>query len=232
MVTDTDTSMQVTALRGEQDGARSDHAGREPLLEIRNLSFGRDDVPLLRDLQFSLATGQILLIEGGNGSGKTTLLRILCGLLEPWTGEIRWQGRDIRTCYPDYLRTLSYVGHGNGIKLGLTPMENLAIARELAATDGQTDLAGILRSIGLAGHLDAPARSLSAGQRRRLALARLLFSGKRLWILDEPLTSLDEAGRNMLKSLFNEHLAAGGAIIMTSHDPFSLQGVAMVRLRL
>ena len=224
--------MQVTALHGEQDGERPDDAGREPLLAIHNLSFGRDDVPLLRDLQFSVATGQILLIEGDNGSGKTTLLRLLCGLLEPWTGEIRWQGRDIRACYPDYLRALSYVGHGNGVKLGLTALENLAVTRELAATDGQTDLTDILRSMGLAGHVDSQARSLSAGQRRRLALARLLFSGKCLWILDEPLTALDETGRIMLKNLFNEHLAGGGAIIMTSHDPFSLPGGVMVRLRL
>ncbi|MEJ2760218.1 MAG: cytochrome c biogenesis heme-transporting ATPase CcmA [Gammaproteobacteria bacterium] len=202
------------------------------LLQACDLSFGRDDIPLFSDLQLSLPQGQILLIEGDNGSGKTTLLRLLCGLLEPWAGEIRWRGRDVRTCYPDYLQSLCYIGHGNGVKHGLTARENLAVARALSGVVGRPDLAGILQRFGLDRHADAPAQSLSAGQRRRLALARLLLGGKRLWILDEPLTALDATGRTMLKTVFNEHLAQGGTVIMTSHDPFSLEGAPLVRMRL
>jgi len=189
-------------------------------------------VPLFQELDFSLAGGQLLLIEGDNGSGKTTLLRLLCGLLEPWTGDIHWQGMDIRNCYSNYLRALCYVGHASAVKHGLTPRENLAIARDLSAVDGDPDLDDMLQRFGLGRHMDTPAQSLSAGQRRRTALARLLFGGKPLWILDEPLTSLDAASRDMIRDLFREHLAARGAIIMTSHDPFSLEGTATARLRL
>jgi len=219
-------------LPGEQAVARPGESGRGELLDIRDLSFGRDDVPLFQDLQFGLAAGQLLLVEGDNGSGKTTLLRLLCGLLEPWSGEIRWRGNDIRSCYTDYLAALSYVGHANGVKHGLTPLENLAVARDLAAVGGRPDLPAMLRRLGLHRHADTPVQALSAGQRRRLALARLLFGGKPLWILDEPLTSLDAAGRELIKSLFRDHLAQDGGIIMTSHDAFSLDGVATARMRL
>ena len=217
---------------GEQVVANPLAAAGDALLEIRDLAFGRDEEPLFQDLHFGLAAGQLLLIEGDNGSGKTTLLRLLCGLLEPWSGEIRWRGNDIRICYADYLAALSYVGHANGVKHGLTPLENLAVARDLAAVDGDPDLPAILRRLGLHRHADTPVQVLSAGQRRRLALARLLFGGKPLWILDEPLTSLDAAGRELIKSLFRDHLAQGGGIIMTSHDAFSLDGVATARMRL
>lgn len=221
--------MQET-VTGEQTAAGPTAA--PVLLEVCDLSFGRDDIPLFSDLHLRLSQGQILLIEGDNGSGKTTLLRLLCGLLEPWAGEIRWEGRDVRTCYPDYLQSLCYIGHGNGVKHGLTARENLAVALALSGLDSRPDLAGILRRFGLDQHADAPAQTLSAGQRRRLALARLLLGGKRLWILDEPLTALDAAGRTMLKAIFNEHLDEGGTVIMTSHDPFSLEGAPLVRMRL
>lgn len=207
-------------------------AGEACLLAIRGLICARNDVTLLRDLEFGLQSGRILLIEGENGSGKTTLLRILCGLLEPEAGEVLWYGRDIRNDYSAYLRALCYVGHGNGIKLGLTPRENLALARDLAAAPRNADLGAVLERVGVGRYADVPAQYLSAGQRRRLALARLLLDRRPLWILDEPFTSLDASGRSLLRGIFKDHLAAHGAIVMTSHDPIVWRDPPVQRLGL
>lgn len=225
--------MQVDSLSAEPgDSPLSATAPEDALLAIRGLTCTRNDVPILRDLAFTLAPGQILLIEGENGSGKTTLLRILCGLLEPDAGEILWRGDSIHADYSGYLRDLCYVGHGNGIKLGLTPLENLAFIRKLSAVDPYADLFGILNRFGLEKLIDMPAQYLSAGQRRRLALSRLLLEHKPLWILDEPFTSLDAGGRRLLRSLFNDHLSREGAVIMTSHDHFSWDEPSLRRLKL
>lgn len=203
-----------------------------PLLAVRDLYCARNDIPVFRDIVFAVHSGRILLIEGENGSGKTTLLRTLCGLLEPEAGEVLWRGTDIRNDYHSYLREICYVGHDDGIKPGLTPQENLVFARDLSSHDCRIDPAPILGRFGLARFDGLPARYLSAGQRRRLALSRLLLMHKPLWILDEPMTALDEAGRNLLRDMFRDHLSGGGAVIMTSHDLFSVDGFCIERLRL
>lgn len=219
------------APRHSTESAVADIPSR-PLLAVHDLCCVRNDMPVFRDLAFTVHSGRILLIEGENGSGKTTLLRILCGLLEPESGEVSWRGTDIRNDYHSYLREICYVGHGDGIKPGLTPQENLAFARDLSTSDCRIDPAPILKRFGLQRFDGLPARYLSAGQRRRLALSRLLLVQKSLWILDEPMTALDEAGRNLLRDMFRDHLSGGGAVIMTSHDPFSADGLHIERLRL
>lgn len=228
------TSMQADSLFAEHHGSLSSAADStvRPLLAVRGLCCARNDISVFRDLAFTLLPGRILLIEGDNGSGKTSLLRILCGLLEPEAGEVSWRGSDIRDDYRSYLRDICYVGHNDGIKSGLTPPENLAFARDLSASCSCVDPAPVLQRFGLERYDELPARYLSAGQRRRLALSRLLLERKSLWILDEPLTALDEAGRNLLRDMFRDHLAAGGAVLMTSHDPFTGDGLSIERLRL
>ncbi len=227
------TPMQADPLSAENHGStRPASRPGGPLMSVRDLSCTRNDVPVFGDIAFSLFPGQVLLIEGENGSGKTTLLRVLCGLLEPETGEVLWQGGNIRLDYSAYLREIWYVGHGNGIKLGLTPLENLAFSRDLSAAGSSADLADILKRFGLGRVYDVPAQYLSAGQRRRLALARLLLDRRPVWILDEPFTSLDEHGRRMLRELFSDHLDRNGAVIMTSHDAFSWNEASLQRLSL
>ncbi len=202
------------------------------LLDVRNLTCSRSDTILFRGLAFAVNTGEVLQVEGANGSGKTTLLKTLCGFIEPDTGEVFWQGRNIRDCMDDFLPALHYVGHTNGIKTNLSCIENLRVAHALARRGRTADWSSILVQYGLAGYEGHPAHLLSSGQRRRLALARLSVCHADLWILDEPFTSLDEAGRAMLKEIFRNHLDSGGSIILTSHDEIAWDGITVRKLRL
>ena len=197
--------------------ARATHAGT--LVEARGLACLRGDRRLFRDLDLELSPGHALHLRGPNGSGKTTLLRILCGLTLPESGEVRWLGEP-RPPRSDTL--LAYVGHSDGIKLELSPRENLRVAQALAAGDAQRDLDAALASFGLAGFADVLCRTLSAGQRRRVALSRLLLGGARIWILDEPFTALDTRAAATLYALIESHLAEGGGVVLTSHHPLEL----------
>lgn len=199
-------------------------------LVVRDLTCSRYDELLFKDICFELQQGQLLQIEGENGSGKTTLLKTLCGFIEPDGGEISWCGQNIREVPEPYHADLNYLGHSNGIKPGLTCLENLRFSGALAAQILTTDIDALLEKYGLYGYQDTYAYSLSAGQRRRLALARLSLCSTRLWILDEPFTSLDEKGRNNMKDIFYQQLAAGGLIIMTSHDLDLWDRIEPVRL--
>ena len=199
---------------------------------VSNLSYGRGDARLFRALDFNLAAGQLLEVTGANGSGKTTLLRIACGFIEPDAGEIRWRGRDIRTHAGEYLRDICYVGHLNGIKLGLTPLENLTVARALSGQSEKISLPGVLAKFKLDHYKDIPAQKLSSGQRRRLALARLLIYRARLWLLDEPCISLDEEGKKLVWELLRDHLGSGGAAIMASHDFIQIDNISINRINL
>ncbi len=187
------------------------------LFSAENLECIRNDRLLFSHLDFSLDPGEILHVEGENGSGKTSLLRILCGLSPPASGEIYWQGESVRKNRGRFLEKLAYIGHQAGIKGDLTPLENLALVLKLHPADGEPDLSEVLIHVGLQGHEDVPARTLSAGQRQRIALARLLLQKAVLWILDEPFTSLDVNGRAWLQDLLDRHLKKGGMIILTAH---------------
>jgi heme exporter protein A len=190
-------------------------------LEARELACIRDDRTLFSSLEFRLERGQALVLEGRNGSGKTSLLRILCGIRLPDAGCINWCGEDINRLGADYHEHTAYVGHRDGIKLDLTPLENLAMARALGKPNDST-LEDALEKVDLYGYEDVLTRNLSAGQQRRLALARLLVTDTVLWILDEPFTSLDTHGIKTIEHLLDLHTGNGGMLAVTSHHAVNL----------
>lgn len=187
-------------------------------LAATGLTSFRGDRLLFRDLTLTLVPGEFIHVHGPNGSGKTTLLRILCGLTLPTEGEVCWRGRDIRADATAYRREVLYVGHANGVKLELTALENLRFAQALGAEDTGLALEAVLDRFQLGGFEDTLARALSAGQQRRVALARLLACRATLWILDEPFAALDRSGQEMLEDLLDEHLARGGMALLSSHQ--------------
>ncbi len=191
-------------------------------LEIRNLSCTREDRSLFSGLNFKLAPGQALQIEGPNGSGKTTLLRILCGLRLPDDGAIYWNDTDIQEQRSNYLGNLAYIGHNHGVKGELTPLENLRVARAMSLFSNDITEDEALARVGLFGFEDVPARTLSAGQCRRVALARLLITPAPLWILDEPFTAIDIQGQQQIEEMITHHVLQGGMAILTSHHPLDL----------
>ena len=163
-------------------------------------------------------------IEGPNGVGKTSLLRLLTGLSQPFAGEVCWNGENIRHCRDEYHANLLYLGHQPGVKAALTPFENLKFYQQLHhPQQTETDLWLILARVGLAGFEENPTGQLSAGQQRRVALARLWLSQKAaLWILDEPFTAIDKQGVKVLEQLFLAHAERGGMVILTTHQDLTL----------
>ena len=200
-------------------------------LQARELECIRDERTLFSNLEFSLEAGQALLLEGRNGSGKTSLLRILCGIRLPDAGMITWDGTDINRLGADYHQHTAYVGHRDGIKLDLTPLENLAMSRALGKPNDIT-LEAALDKVDLYGFEDVLTRNLSAGQKRRLALARLLVTDTVLWILDEPFTSLDVHGIQIIEELLETHTAGGGMLAVTSHHTVNLNDTPVQRINL
>ena len=197
------------------------------LLQGSGLSCIRDDRVLFEGLDFALQAGQVLLLEGKNGSGKTSLLRILCGFREPDAGQVFWCNEAINDSR--YYADMAYVGHLDGVKKELTVMENLKVALALGQI-GAYSIQQALTKVHLAGYDDVLVQALSAGQKRRLSLARLLITHNTLWILDEPFTSLDKQGIALIESLMTEHCADGGMIVLTSHHDIDLQGVDVQRV--
>ena len=189
----------------------------QPLLECRGLGFARNEERVFGPLDFRLDAGEALQVLGGNGAGKTTLLRVLAGLLPAGSGEVRVKGRPVDR---DHLaRGSAFLGHLPGHKGELTALENL---RFTAAMQGSAvDPEAALASVGLAGHEDTLARRLSAGQNKRLALARLGLSPARLWLLDEPYANLDLDGIALVNALVTAHVAAGGSVLLTTHGAYA-----------
>lgn len=201
-------------------------------LDAENLTCIRDDRTLFSDLSFRVESGQALVVSGRNGSGKTTLLRTLSGMRMPDEGSIRWCGDDIYRLGSDYNACTAYVGHRDGNKLDLTPLENLAFVRSLGDPHPDLQPAQALATVDLAGFEDVATRNLSAGQQRRLALARLLITRAPLWILDEPFTSLDTHGIAIMEELAHNHLVNGGMLVVTSHHMVNLDSTAVIPLNL
>jgi heme exporter protein A len=199
-------------------------------LSAHDLQCIRDDRILFEGLNFSLSPGQVLQVEGHNGSGKTSLLRILCGLTLPAEGQVRWRGEDIQDSRAEYCAQLCYVGHAHGVKGELTPLENLEIACALGPPTNGLGLREALANIGLRGFEEVAARTLSAGQRRRVALARLLVSRAAVWILDEPFTSLDKAGMEYVEHLLDRHARQGGIAVVTSHHTVRCEHASRLHL--
>ena len=195
------------------------------MLTAHNLACVRGERRLFAGLEFAIAPGEWVHVRGENGAGKTSLLRLLVGLMPPAEGEIRWDGTDVRKLAEEYRRHLLFLGHHGAVKEELSALENLQIASRL---DGETltDRAalGALQRFGLKGREELPVRFLSAGQKRRVLLARLVTKKARLWILDEPFTALDVKAVDMLSALIGEHLAEGGMAVLTSHQAMPMPG--------
>jgi heme exporter protein A len=200
------------------------------MLEALDLECERGGRRLFQNLSLSVSEGEVLRISGPNGSGKTSLLKILCGLLPPAAGEVRWKGRSIRSLREEYSRQLLFLGHAPAVKDELTAAENLRIACTLAGLS--VSAAEVAAAVGRFGiPADTALRQLSQGQRRRAALARLALSGKvLLWLLDEPFTALDAAAAELTKSLLREHGARGGTVVYTTHEDAGLQDARVIEL--
>jgi heme exporter protein A len=204
------------------------------MLEAVNLTCERGERLLFSRRSFSAENGTLLRVAGPNGTGKTSLLRIMCGLLEPTAGEIRWKGGNIRRLREEYWKDLVYIGHLNGVKDDLTVRENLRVSVRVAGRHAdEAQLARALEAVGLAGFEDSMARFLSQGQRRRVALARLYVSEEvPLWILDEPFTALDVRGVAHLSALIARHIQNGGTVVLTTHQEVPVEAARRKRVDL
>lgn len=201
------------------------------MLSALGLSCVRGERRLFAPLDLAVGAGEWLHVRGENGAGKTSLLRVLAGLAHPAEGEIRWDGKPIHDTESGYRQDRLFFGHQGALKDDLTPLENLSFA---AAMDGAElteaqALAALVR-FGLRGRADLPVRVLSAGQKRRVMLARLATRKARLWVLDEPFTALDTKAVDLLTTLVAEHLAGGGMAVITSHQAVPLSGGRVVQL--
>lgn len=196
------------------------------MLNASGLYCERDDRVLFQGLDLSVSAGQVLQVQGSNGSGKTTLLRILCGLNSDFRGEIRWHGEPVSRARTEFHGGLFYLGHAPAIKKILTPMENLRwfCASQGARPEGdeRASIRSALAEFGLRGYDEVPCFMLSAGQQRRVSLARLMLTPARLWVLDEPFTALDRKGVGELELFLASHVEAGGAVILTTHHPLEM----------
>lgn len=205
-----------------------------PLLQTLDLYCERDGRPLVQQLNLSVEPGQIYRVEGPNGSGKTTLLRVLCGLSSRYQGELRWQGQAMHSVRPEFNAQLLYLGHSSGVKAVLTPRENLAWHTSLhgiGATAARPLIRAALERVGLYGYEDSPCYTLSAGQQRRVGLARLFLGQPLLWVLDEPFTAIDKHGVVELESWIADYAGGGGAVILTTHHELVIdQPIHAVRL--
>jgi heme exporter protein A len=195
------------------------------MFSVSNLSCSKGDKRLFSGVSFTLQPGQWLHLEGDNGVGKTSLLRLACGLSALEDGEITWNHQAVSKDPQTFRANLAYLGHQLALKDDLSPLENLQtdaaiVGRQLTASDAKQALA----QMGLRGRENLPVRVLSQGQKRRTALARLLVSSAKLWVLDEPFVALDTMAQNALSEVINAHLAKQGMVLLTSHQAVSLGG--------
>jgi heme exporter protein A len=195
------------------------------MLTASNLSCTRGDRSLFTGVEVALQPGQWLHVRGANGSGKTSLLRLLAGLSQPALGEIRWDGKAVAEDAEAFRTDLLFLGHHAAVKEDLTALENLQLASELDGAElPRAEAIEALRRFGLQGREDLPVRVLSAGQKRRVLLARLVTRKARLWILDEPFTALDTRAVQLLATLIGEHVGGGGMAVVTSHQAIPVEG--------
>ena len=192
-------------------------------LSATRLTLFRGERCLFRDLGFALDRGEMLLLEGKNGSGKTSLLRAIAGMLDFETGEVQWNGVDVRRQRQVFHAAIAWLAHRTGLKGDLTLTENLAFEANLRAQK-DTDFDAVLERLGIHRLKKLPLRSLSAGQQRRVSLARMLLTHAPLWLVDEPFTNLDRQGRALVMELVNEHLAEGGLCVMAAHQDVDVDG--------
>jgi heme exporter protein A len=217
--------MAIDEERREQTGLyRKCDGQRHGMLALNGLGCTRSGRRLFSGVSCTVPAGQLLRVQGANGAGKTSLLRIICGLLEPTTGEALWRGQGVAGLREEFGRQLIYLGHAAALKDDLSPLENLQAASTLG---GQlldaAQARAALAAAGLAGYVNTPVRRLSQGQRRRSALARLVQGQyAALWVLDEPFTALDAVATGWLASLVRSHVKAGGIVVLTSHQDVAI----------
>jgi heme exporter protein A len=193
-----------------------------PVLSVDKIHVWRGDRHVLKGTSLELNPGEILHVSGPNGSGKTTLMRVICGLLRPEQGRVAWQGQPIGDVRPAYQAAMTYASHEPALKGDLTALENLRFSVGLKRRVGEAELRAALARTAVAACADLPARVLSAGQRRRVAMARVLAVQAKLWLLDEPYTNLDAAGSELLSGLVAEHAAQGGMGVIVAHHLLQL----------
>ncbi|MFN3014980.1 cytochrome c biogenesis heme-transporting ATPase CcmA [Vibrio coralliilyticus] len=204
------------------------------MLEVSQLTAIRDERILFESLSFTINSGELVQIEGRNGTGKTTLLRIVTGLGDRDSGEIFWNGENIESNRDAYHQDLLFLGHQTGVKRELTAYENLRFYLNIHSrkpVDKETIYSALIK-VGLVGREDVPVAQLSAGQQRRVALARLWLSDHKLWILDEPLTAIDKQGVKVLESLFLSHAEDGGIVILTTHQDMFADNPKLRKIKL
>ncbi len=202
------------------------------MFSATNLHLWRSDLHVLRGLSFELAAGRCLQITGINGAGKSTLLRALCGLLPLEEGAVSWRGIDTRKDPHAFHTELAWLGHGTALKGDLSAAENLHYSAGLRKNLSNTDIERALASVGFADADQRLARQMSAGQQRRVALARVLLLDCALWLLDEPTANLDTRGQAMFGELLNAHLQRGGLAIVATHQALQLQAAQLQELEL
>lgn len=189
-----------------------------PQLRVRNVHLWRGERHLLRGVTFELNAGELLQIVGPNGVGKTSLLRCVAGLLPMESGEVEWCGVNVQRAADIYQQQLSYLAHANALKPELTALENLRYLVSLRRAVDEDELRMQLRHVQLEHCAELPTRALSAGQKRRLALARVLLSRSTLWVLDEPITNLDASGVALFEACMGQHLDSGGLVLTAAHQ--------------
>lgn len=193
------------------------------LLQAENIHVWLGDRHVLQGVNLELREGQLMHVWGPNGTGKTTLMRVICGLLHPEQGVVRWCGRPIAEVKGGYYGALAYASHEPALKSDLTPLENLRYAVGLKRRVAPQELRASLEHTGVAACAELPTRVLSAGQRRRVSMARVLAMRAALWVLDEPFTNLDAAGSRLMSQLLEEHVRAGGLALVVAHHDLNLE---------
>ncbi|MGA2396650.1 MAG: cytochrome c biogenesis heme-transporting ATPase CcmA [Steroidobacteraceae bacterium] len=193
-------------------------------LTVEKIHVWRGDRHVLKGVSLALCPGELLQVAGPNGTGKTTLLRVACGLLRPEQGRVTWCGRPISGIRPQYQSALVYAAHEPALKGDLTPLENLRYLVGLKRSVTTAELEAALERTGVAACAQLPVRVLSAGQRRRVALARVLAMRSGLWMLDEPFTNLDASGSALVTDLLREHVSATGMALVVAHHDIALSG--------
>ena len=202
----------------------------QPLLQLHNVACERDDQLLFAPISLAVNTGQIVQLEGPNGVGKTSLLRSICGLSSRYRGEMFWRGQPLVQKRFEFASESLYLGHHAGLKAALNARENLLWWAASRGIDAKPTADNALAEVGLAGYELSPCYQLSAGQQRRVALARLFLADVPLWILDEPFTAIDKYGVAELESWLVAHAARGGAVLLTTHQPLSMDALVKVEL--
>ena len=200
------------------------------VLKAERLFCERDDRVLFRELSFNALAGQVIQIKGSNGSGKTTLLRVICGLNDNYRGTLKWFNEPIQNNQDDFYSSLIYLGHRVGVNKVLTPVENLRWSVGLREKVKSEAIYQALAEIGLRGFEDSQCFSLSAGQQQRVSLSKLLLGTAIIWILDEPFTTLDVDGVQLLEKLLGDHARKGGVALVTTHHELSLPDLKILEL--